>query len=54
MVDGEAPSPCWCTQLPFLPRASLPGKDEEASCLCPDCLRAKIAEAQAEQTQARQ
>jgi hypothetical protein len=43
---GDADAACWCTQLPFLPRAQLPDESEPASCFCPDCLKAWIAEVQ--------
>jgi hypothetical protein len=39
MADGIT-GPCWCTELP--PVVPLPGVD--ASCWCPACLRAHIAE----------
>jgi hypothetical protein len=49
MVDASASgSPCWCTQLPVLPRSStLPARDDWAAsrCFCPDCLRALRAAA---------
>ena len=39
MADG-AEGPCWCTELP--PVVPVPGVD--ASCWCPACLRAHIAQ----------
>jgi hypothetical protein len=33
--------PCWCTRMPLLPPEAYAGS---ASCLCPICLAAKIAE----------
>lgn len=40
MADGGT-EPCWCTTLP--PVVPVPGVD--ASCWCPACLRAHIAQA---------
>jgi hypothetical protein len=40
-IDGD--SPCWCsTGFPAL----LPVPDSGAACLCPECLKKKIAERQ--------
>jgi len=39
MVAGE--KVCWCVQLPPLPGPPDPAQ----GCLCPDCLRRKLAEA---------
>lgn len=47
MVDGAPDTPCWCTRLPALaPEAyarNTLGGSGNASCLCPDCLRALIS-----------
>jgi hypothetical protein len=37
-------APCWCTELPPLPADALPDAGENSLCLCPDCLKARIAE----------
>ncbi|MGH8807829.1 MAG: cysteine-rich CWC family protein [Noviherbaspirillum sp.] len=45
MTEG-ASEPCWCTQLPILPRqAYVPNKDDAAAsrCFCPYCLRGLLA-----------
>ena len=42
MVDGSD-GPCWCTALPPLPAGALDDADD-ALCLCPDCLKARIAQ----------
>jgi len=34
----ETQVPCWCASLPPLSRV-----DPAADCLCPDCLRARLA-----------
>jgi len=43
MADPSDGQPCWCTALP--PALPVPGADANASCLCPDCLRQRIADA---------
>jgi hypothetical protein len=41
-ADGAArEEACWCTRMPILPPEAYAGS---ASCLCPACLAAKIAE----------
>ncbi len=45
MVDGMS-EPCWCTQLPPLPRQAYVEDQEDAAaarCFCPACLRALLA-----------
>ena len=44
---GDMPGRCWCMDLP--PVVTVPGLD--ASCLCPGCLKLRIA---AQQEQERQ
>lgn len=45
MVDSRD-QPCWCVQLPKLPRSAIDADPEgSTSCLCPSCLKARIAEA---------
>ncbi|MBV8666604.1 MAG: cysteine-rich CWC family protein [Burkholderiaceae bacterium] len=53
MRDEHAAQPCWCTQLPKLPLAQLPTGDQpgQASCLCPECLQAWVAQMQAQAAQ---
>jgi hypothetical protein len=44
MQDPAAETPCWCTQLPHLPLAQMPGGGNAGvTCLCPSCLQAWIA-----------
>lgn len=42
MADGGE-GPCWCSALPPLPADALDDGDDTV-CLCPDCLRERIAE----------
>jgi hypothetical protein len=39
--------PCWCAAMPKLARSAIEADRENGidSCLCPACLRARIAEA---------
>lgn len=46
MVEATG-NPCWCAALPPLPADVLDDADEPG-CLCPDCLKARIAELAAE------
>jgi hypothetical protein len=41
MVEATS-EPCWCTALPPLPADALDDADDTV-CLCPDCLKARIA-----------
>lgn len=46
MVEATE-SPCWCAALPPLPADALDDNDgdgDSAVCLCPDCLKARIAQ----------
>ena len=46
MVEATE-NPCWCTALPPLPADALDDALDDAdgtACLCPDCLKARIAE----------
>jgi hypothetical protein len=49
MADASASdTPCWCMEMPVLPRAStIPLKDDPAAsrCFCPDCLRGLLSAA---------
>lgn len=49
MADGAQDQPCWCTQMPILPRSAVEADQARGivSCLCKDCLAARIAEAEA-------
>jgi hypothetical protein len=40
MEGGDAQY--WCAALPPLPQLPAPSGEFEASCLCPDCLRARL------------
>jgi hypothetical protein len=42
MADGGE-DPCWCAALPPLPAEALDDADDSL-CLCPDCLKARIAQ----------
>ena len=42
MVEASD-SPCWCTALPPLPADALDDTDDTV-CLCPECLKARIAQ----------
>lgn len=53
-TDAKTEQPCWCTQLPLLPRdAYRPDHLDAAAsrCFCPHCLRALLAEQRAGQEQ---
>ena len=48
MADPSGDEPCWCTQIPALPRSAYVGSDTDAddgnpSCFCPQCLRTLVA-----------
>jgi hypothetical protein len=45
MVDTATDAQCWCGALPALAADALLADSDgkAASCLCPDCLRARIA-----------
>jgi hypothetical protein len=47
MADDATDQPCWCVALPALPGSAIKSGQEDgaASCLCPDCLKARIEEA---------
>jgi hypothetical protein len=42
-AGAASASPCWCTQQPLLPSGA---RISGASCLCPECLMARIDSAQ--------
>ena len=42
MVEATG-TPCWCAALPPLPADAL-GVADDALCLCPECLRERIAQ----------
>ena len=47
MMEGDGQAPCWCMQLPALPRALLATQPAgKAACFCPACLGRRIEEAQ--------
>jgi hypothetical protein len=46
MVDAPG-APCWCLQMPVLPRSAIVADRENgiATCLCQACLKARLDEA---------
>jgi hypothetical protein len=48
MADAGADQPCWCSSMPKLPAEALAASDA-ATCRCPACLKAWIAELAREQ-----
>jgi hypothetical protein len=47
MADGSDPESCWCMALPVAPpdRLLRDSGRRMQNCLCPDCLRALLAQA---------
>lgn len=46
MSDLYGDEPCWCTQIPALPRSAYVASDSSdgnPSCFCPQCLRTLVA-----------